>query len=51
MTRKESRRIKLRKQATTMRERGYKMVAGQWVREGSAKHYELSTRAKLTKGK
>jgi hypothetical protein len=47
MTRKESRRIKLRKQATTMRERGYKMVAGQWVREGSAKHHELSTRAKM----
>ena len=30
-----------------MRERGYKMVCGQWVREGSAKHYELSASVRI----
>lgn len=47
MTRKESRKVKLRKQYATMRERGYKQVCGRWVRENSDLHMFMVKQSKL----
>ena len=51
MTRRESRKIKLRKQREAMQAKGYKQIQGRWVQESIAKDYELSSRAKLMKVK
>lgn len=41
MTRRESRRIKMRKQREAMAAKGYKLIQGQWIREGSALHLSM----------
>lgn len=42
MTRRESRRIKMRKQREAMQAKGYKQIQGQWIREGSALHLSIT---------
>jgi hypothetical protein len=44
MTRRESRKIKLRKQREAMQAKGYKQIQGRWVRENSQLHHELTHR-------
>lgn len=51
MTRRESRKKKLAKQRMTMLDRGYKQIAGRWVREGSKLHKQLSSTAYIHKRK